>query len=241
MVFRGLFVGIDRYPRPLPRLSFARADAMALAALLEDNFGGTSRLLTDDEATLANIQSALDDLAGSEPEDLVVISFSGHGTPQHQLSPFDFQPDEPGGSSLHLDELASALDRVPARQLIVVLDCCFADGFGGARVFAPVQERAPVEDRSSLLRLSGGSGRIVLTASNAGEPALEAAEYGHGLLTYYLIKALQSSPSGSRRRTWSTYRSPQRPTTPPRLLPPRPRVRGWSAAPDHPPRAEGWR
>ena len=165
----------------------------------------------------------------------------GMGLPNHQLSPFDFQPDEPGGSSLHLDELASAFDRVPTRQLIVVLDCCFADGFGGARVFAPVQERAPVEDRSSLLRLSGGSGRIVLTASNAGEPALEAAEYGHGLLTYYIIKALQSSPSGSRRRTWSTYRSPQRPTTPPRLLPPRPRVRGWSAAPDHPPRAEGWR
>jgi replicative superfamily II helicase len=50
-----------------------------------------------------------------------------------------------------------------------------------------------VEDRRSVEALATGTGRLVITASGAGEPALETADFGHGLLTYHLLEALQGA------------------------------------------------
>ena len=133
--------------------------------------------------------SAICGLQSADPDDLVVLCFSGHGTPNHALVPVDIDPDDPA-SLLDLDELAALLDNVSARDLFVVLDCCFSGGFGGERTFAPVAERNAVEDRSKLTLL-GGHGRVVLTACGAGEVALETIQLGHGLLTNYLLSALQ--------------------------------------------------
>ncbi|CAN5167719.1 caspase family protein [soil metagenome] len=78
---------------------------------------------------------------------------------------------------------------------MVLLDCCFSGGFGGARVLAPSATRALIEDRSTLESMVHGTGRIVLTASGAAEPALETAAFGHGLLSYHFIDGLQGAES----------------------------------------------
>jgi helicase len=190
-VFRGLYVGIDRYSPPVPRLSCARADAVGLAALFEDTLGGHVLTLLDQDATLERLGSELVDLSKAAEDDFVVISFSGHGTEDHRLVPVDVDVTDLPDSCMSLDEFAELLDAIPARQLIVFLDCCFSGGFGGARVFAPYQRRDMVEDRSVLNRMVRGDGRVVITASGAGEPALETQEFGHGLLTYSLLNGLQ--------------------------------------------------
>ncbi len=41
---RGLFIGIDQYRAPVTRLSCARRDAEALAALFADTMGGAATL-----------------------------------------------------------------------------------------------------------------------------------------------------------------------------------------------------
>lgn len=195
-MLRGLFIGIDRYRPPVTRLSCARANAVALSSLFHDNNNsGQIITLVDDDATLDRIRAALDGLREAGPDDLVFVSFSGHGTPDHRLVPVDVDPAAIADSCLSLDELAKRLDHIPASQMIVVLDCCFSGGFGGARVFAPVGVRSVSEDRSSLEQMARGSGRLVLTASGAGEPALETVRYGHGLLTYHLVDALQGPPA----------------------------------------------
>lgn len=190
-MLRGLFIGIDRYALPMSRLSCARRDAEALAALFEDSLGGESVVLTDLDATGSSIDSALGDLAGADANDLVIVSFSGHGslTPAHSLVPVDADPQRPAATMLALESLAARLDAVPAKNLYVILDCCFSGGFGGARAFAAVQERSIFENTESLARL--GQGRVVITACGAGEPALETSQLGHGLLTHYLLEALQ--------------------------------------------------
>ena len=187
-MMRGLFIGIDHYKTPVNRLTCATNDAQALSALFEDTLDGEVALLVDDAATRQNILEELTLLSDSHPDDLVVVSFSGHGTPDHDLVPVDVDPCQ-RSSMLPLDDIASMLDRVPAEQLLVILDCCFSGGFGGERVFAPTAERAMIEDRTSLAHL--GRGRVVITASDAGEPALETAQLRHGLLTYHLLVALQ--------------------------------------------------
>jgi helicase len=192
-MLRGLFIGIDRYPAPINRLSCARADALALSSLFRDNSDGDIELLDDAAATRENILHALDGLRGADEDDLVIISFSGHGTDDHRLVPVDARADDLPNTCISLDDLATYLDAIPSRQLFVVLDCCFSGGFGGARVFAPTSTRAPLEDRRTIERLARGDGRVVLTASGAGEPALETWRFGHGLCTYHFLEALQGA------------------------------------------------
>ena len=192
-MLRGLFIGIDRYRAPVTRLSCAVADATALGSLFQDTLEGEVRVLSDDEATGERIRDELARLQSAAEDDTVVVSFSGHGTEDHRLVPIDVDPSDIPNSCFALTELATALDAIPSRNLLVVLDCCFSGGFGGARVFAPGSTRAPFEDRADVEALVRGEGRIVITASSAGEPALETLGLGHGLLTHYLVLGLQGA------------------------------------------------
>jgi helicase len=82
MAFRGLFIGIDRYVSAgIDELNCARRDAVALEALFSDTLGGTTVLLTDADATRGRIEAAFAELAACNPDDTVVIAFSGHGLP----------------------------------------------------------------------------------------------------------------------------------------------------------------
>jgi len=191
MMVRGLFIGIDHYLAPINRLACAVADARAIGSLFEDSLDGEFRLLLDEHAHRDAIRGALDALKNADEDDLVVITFSGHGTDDHRLVPVDADVHDLPGSCFSLDDVAAALDEIPAKRLLVVLDCCFSGGFGGARVFAPTQSRSVTEDRSAIEALARGAGRVVITASGAGEPALETVEFGHGLLSHFLISGLQ--------------------------------------------------
>jgi helicase len=194
-VIRGLFIGIDRYSAPVSRLGCAVADSQALGSLFADTLDGEIVVLLDAEATLPGIIREIEGLKAAAADDLVIVSFSGHGTDDHRLVPVDVDVDDLAGSCMSLGDLAEILDAIPSRHLLVFLDCCFSGGFGGARVFAPTSTRSMIEDRSSLVALARGSGRVVLTASGAGEPALETAAAGHGIFSYHLIAGLQA-PGG---------------------------------------------
>ena len=128
-MLRGLFIGIDRYRTPVTRLSCAVADANALGALFEDTLSGDAHVLTDEDATGESIRAELAWLQSAAADDTVVVTFSGHGTEDHRLVPVDVDPSDIPASCIALIELASALDAIPSRNLLVVLDCCFSGGF----------------------------------------------------------------------------------------------------------------
>jgi helicase len=72
MAFRGLFIGIDRYQSSdINELSCARRDAVALEALFFDTLGGTTVLLTDQDATRGRIAAEFEALQYCDPEDTV--------------------------------------------------------------------------------------------------------------------------------------------------------------------------
>jgi len=81
MAFHGLFIGIDRYASPdISWLSCARRDAKALEALFADTLDGSTKMLADAEATRAGIEQEFQNLRDCDPDDTVVIGFSGHGS-----------------------------------------------------------------------------------------------------------------------------------------------------------------
>ncbi len=207
MRFHGLFIGIDRYQGAgIDWLSSAVRDATALHALFTDSFAGNTTLLNEDKATKLNIKEELAKLAkASTDEDVVVITFSGHGTPTHALVPYDADRARPAETLLPLSDLANLINQIPAATLLCVLDCCFSGGFGAKVLNIPIRTRS-LTPEEQLLQQMAGNGRIVFTASSAAEEALENNRLGHGLLTYHLISALQGQPEVLEAGKINVYR-----------------------------------
>lgn len=195
MTLRGLFVGIDRYASPsVSDLTCSVRDAQALYALWGDTLGSSSCiLLTNEQATLSNILSELNRLKSAAKDDVVFIHFSGHGSDTHHLVTHDCDPLLLDSTCLRLADLVQHFAEIPARNLILCLDCCFSGG-AGAKVFhAPIASRSSLSPEALLQQL-GGSGRVILTASGADQEAIEDRRKGHGLFTYYLIQGLMGAP-----------------------------------------------
>lgn len=202
MKYLGLFIGIDRYASPdVSWLSSAARDATALYALFGDTLGTQhSRLLTDSAATRDSIQEEFERLAASDPDDVVIVTFSGHGTPTHELVTFDADCADLVGTCIPLDTLTEWFAQIPARRLVCILDCCFSGG-AGARVLQVDALARSLDSAEGALRRLSGNGRIIITASGATEEAWENPRLGHGLLTYHLLEALRGAPevrSGGR-------------------------------------------
>ena len=191
MAFHGLFVGIDRYASPaISWLSCARRDAVALHALCADTFGAGGSLLVDEAATRQAIKQEFESLARCQPEDVVFIAFSGHGSRTHELVTYDANKNDLSATSISLPLLTEWFSRIPAKRLVCILDCCFSGGMGSKVLQADVLPR-DLESTAAVLERLSGEGRLILTASSATEPAWEATKHGHGLLTYHLLHALQ--------------------------------------------------
>lgn len=190
--FHGLFVGVNRYASPsIPNLASAVRDASALHALFTDNLGDDCRLVTDEDVTADRFRRELRELqTRSCADDVVVIAFSGHGSDTHEIVTYDCDPRNLPTTSLPLDEFTELVSAIPARHLLVILDCCFSGGAGAKVLNAPLTPRAIPLSTDALLNQMAGTGRLILTASTAEQPAYEDARLGHGLLTYHLLQAL---------------------------------------------------
>ena len=202
--FHGLFIGINRYrSKSVRRLASAARDAKALHAVFSDNLGDTNTaLLVDQDATRDAVVAALVELqTRSTPEDVVVITFSGHGSTTHELVTHDTDPDNLSSTSLTLDQFTDLVSAIPARQLVVVLDCCFAGGAGAKVLNASLMPRGGLhglpESTDARLERMAGTGRLILAAATGEQEAWEDPHLGHGLLTYHLLRALMGAAAGA--------------------------------------------
>jgi WD40 repeat protein/uncharacterized caspase-like protein len=179
--------------------------------------------LFDAAATKANIMLALRRLAGAgtgalpagapgsleklnpaQPEDAVVIYFAGHGTAQRQrfyLIPHDLGYDGERTRltteglesilkhSISDQELEQAVESLDAAHLLMVIDACNS----GQALEAEEKRRGPMNSKG-LAQLAYEKGMYILTAAQSYQAALEAAQLGHGLLTYALVEEGLKSP-----------------------------------------------
>ncbi|MBV8855352.1 MAG: DEAD/DEAH box helicase [Acidobacteria bacterium] len=193
-MLRASFIGIDKHlDAGIRDLTGARRDAKALWALFYDTIPDIeARLLTDEAATAVAIRAALDDTLGAAgPDDIVILSFSGHGTHDHRIVTHDTALDTLADSTIPMEELAIRFKESRAKAVLFVLDCCFS---GGAP--ARVLENSPISrDPGFPLETLAGKGRILISAANVDEVAYETPGSGHGLLTKALIDVLQGAES----------------------------------------------
>jgi hypothetical protein len=187
---KAVFVGINKHTDPaIPELSGARADALALWALFTDSIPGlNSRLLVNDAATHSAVTDAfLGTLSSAGEDDIVVISFAGHGSPDGRLVLFDTTTTDLPGTALSMTDLAEGFRATKARVVLCILDCCFS-GHAPARVL----ETAAHPRNAFALTGVYGEGPILLAACASNEAAWEQPGTGHGLLTHAIIEAMSA-------------------------------------------------
>ncbi|HKC87944.1 MAG TPA: hypothetical protein VKG02_18305, partial [Blastocatellia bacterium] len=155
--------------------------------------------LSNAQATLPpGAPAALSKIQPAQPEDAVLIFFAGHGAAQGAR--FYLIPHDLGytGARNALDavglrtilshgvsdlELEAAIEEVDAGRLLFVLDACNS----GQALEAEEKRRGPMNS-SGLAQLAYEKGMYILTAAQSYQAALEAAELGHGYLTFALIE-----------------------------------------------------
>jgi hypothetical protein len=130
-------IGIDTYGEGIPPLRSAVADARAIAELLERDHGFETWRVLDGEAGHARLLTLLEqDLpAALGPDDRLLFYFAGHGLtldgeagPTGYLVPAGARRSDRDGF-LPMQGLHDALERLPVRHALVILDCCFAGTF----------------------------------------------------------------------------------------------------------------
>jgi WD40 repeat protein/uncharacterized caspase-like protein len=177
--------------------------------------------LLDANATKENILSVIKRLAGVpgpptlktgpadgfkrvEPEDTVIIYYAGHGTAQAQrfyLIPHDLgytgdrtKLTEAGlntilSHSISDVELEAAVEGLDAGHLLLIIDACNS----GQALEAEEKRRGPMNSKG-LAQLAYEKGMYILTAAQSFQAALEAAQLGHGYLTYALVEEGLKTP-----------------------------------------------
>lgn len=213
-----LTIGIDEYAEARLHLNFAAADAQLLGERLATIPGRNVRrmILTSapatHHATKALIHAALQILAGNDvaaartllasagvdtaafesatPDDLVIISFAGHGWAAQNndfyLAPSDTRwPDPSGspdrGSLISAAELTRWLRDLDAGEMAIIIDACQSAAVVRADGFKP----GPMGD-PGLGQLAYDKRIRILAATQSSAAALEDPRLGHGLLTWAL-------------------------------------------------------
>lgn len=198
-------IGISQYEQVRP-LKYADKDAIAFHDYLRQQVGVPEdqiTLLANDQATLFNLKRSLgtDLKRKAGPQDTVIIYYAGHGAPETDamspdgdglekyLIPFDADPKDLYSTGLPMREVETIFHRLSADRVIFITDSCYSGATAG-RTFSTASRRATVSDKF-LTRLAKGKGRVVLTASRAGEVSEERDDLGHGVFTYYLLQGLK--------------------------------------------------
>ena len=144
----GLFVGISDYPNGVGDLPECANDAMKLAeALRTHGLLDAQRqvVLTDGQATRANVRSALQRLASQmDADDVFIFFYSGHGGQRAAGTSSDPREIDRTDEFLVLhdgelldDELGQLFQPIRAGIAVAAIDACFSGGFAKDLITQP--------------------------------------------------------------------------------------------------------
>ena len=208
-----LLVGISDYADPeIPDLRFAHRDALAWRDFLLSPQGGAFspqrvRCLTNRQATRGKIIDSISGfLCTAAPEDLVIVFFAGHGTPEHRkktipyLLCHDSRPGSYASTAIEMTDLKRKIeDYVNSQRVIIVADACHS---AGTESWQQGVRGASGDVTDYWKKLADSEyGRSTVTASRVGELSREDAKWGggHGVFSHYMLCALKGDKNDRGR------------------------------------------
>lgn len=172
-ITRALVIGAGSYQNPeIGALPFARRDAEAFAAFLKTPVGGSVAwenlfLLTNKDATLANVANALDAMtAESRQGDKIIVFVSAVAQVRERSDPallfYDSPPAPTGAGFIALSRITSLLGEAVTRK--------------GARVFVAIELTPTLPDIKTLERWNASESRYGLFLEKMASVPTEVAD-----------------------------------------------------------------
>jgi len=187
-------IGVEKY-QDLPASDYSSSDAKLMKEYLV-SLGVKERnieLLLNERATQSSIKKTVETWLPNriKSDSKVVIYYSGHGAPDAKtggayIVPFDGDPNYLEDTGYPLKRLYDKLGKLQAAEVIVLLDSCFS-GAGGRSVLAKGARPLVMMVDTGVL----SSNMAVLSATQGTQISTSSPEKGHGVFTYYFLKALK--------------------------------------------------
>jgi len=187
-------IGIEGYQN-LPKSDYSYDDARLVKDYLKA-LGFKERnieLLTDERATKSSIEKTIEAWLRNktQSDSRVIIYYSGHGSPDPvtgdaYIVPYDGDPNYLSVTGYSLKRLYEKVGSLPAKETVILLDACFS-GAGGRSVLA--KGTRPLVMTS--MEAPQNRNMVVLTATQGAQISSSSPEKGHGIFTYYFLKALK--------------------------------------------------
>jgi hypothetical protein len=197
-------VGIEQYRTKLPKADFAARDAQTMKDYLTRTMGFSDEnvaLLVNENATRTDIEKYVEHWLPNrvEKDGTVFVYYSGHGAPNPKtgdayLVPYDGDPAFVDATSYPLKRLYEHLGKLPAKEVIVLLDSYFS-GAGGRSVIAKGMRPMVLSVENPVL---AGGKTVVLAASKGDQVSSTYDQKGHGLLTYCFLKGLRGEADANK-------------------------------------------
>lgn len=223
LVYAG--IGVSAYADTSMNLRFAAKDVNDMAERLQyyadtvDTFK-----VINDGATKESILNLKKYLQQTSTDDIVILSFSGHGLIQKEkgffFAPYDMDFDNPPAKGISMEMIEDLLDDIPARKRLLLLDACHSGeewGNDGSTDKLPegvtiTRPRGIIIDqpgtgnnaasRSSYLLMkelfsdfSRGNGAFMISAAGSNEFAFEGEQWNNGVFTKSFLEALRELQS----------------------------------------------
>jgi len=192
-----IVIGIEKYRQKLPKADYADNDARIMAEYLMKVMGYPEEnivTLINDRALKSDMEKYFEKWLSNNVEEngTVFVYYSGHGAPNPNtgdayLVPYDGDPSFIDQTGYSLKRLYQNLNKLPAKEIIVVLDSCFS-GAGGRSVIAK-GARPLVMNMDKQVFHSDRT--AVLSAASGSQISSTYEEQGHGLFTYFLLKGIK--------------------------------------------------
>ncbi len=189
-----VIIGIEGY-QSLPKSDYSYDDAKLVKDYIKA-LGFKERnieLLTDERATKSAIEKIIKTWLPNKakPNSRVFIYYSGHGSPDPKtgdayIVPYDCDPNYLSDTGFPLKSLYDNLGKLQVAEVVVVLDSCFS-GAGGRSVLAKGARPLVMMKEGFVLPQN----IAVLSATLGTQISTSSPEKGHGIFTYYFLKALK--------------------------------------------------
>ena len=189
-----VIIGIENY-QSLPKSDYSKSDAGIVKDYLKA-LGFQERnieFITDERATKSSIEKTIEAWLPNraKKDSTIFVYYSGHGAPEPKtgdayMVPYDGDPNYLPVTGYSLKRLYESLGKLQVAEVVVLLDSCFS-GAGGRSVLA--KGARPLVMMADVSVLS--SNMAVLSATQGTQISSSSPEKGHGIFTYYFLKALK--------------------------------------------------
>lgn len=207
--YHALVIGNDQYRQWTP-LNTAVADAEAMSKVLHDRYGFRVTMLKD--ADRKQILKSLNDYRKTlSDQDHLLVYYAGHGFLEPEIDRGYWIPVEgdlfDNSDWIEFPAVTDLLELIPARQVLVVADSCFA-GKLARSAMGRVNPDSDEQTREALLKTMAQKKIRATLTSGGAKPVLDEGGVGHSVFATALLGVLtENNDALETERLYWTVRS----------------------------------